>query len=128
MPIRPKWMEQSREAQVPQAPPEAERSDEAILAGFVLFIAIILVDVALMSDGCSRTDAAWIALFVVLGPFEIVAALCNWDWIFESAVGRRLVNHLGRFGTRLTILFLGSVVTGIGGVLLRGEGYFKDLW
>ena len=42
-----------------------------------------------------------LSLFIALGLFSIVAAICNFDWYFKTSGAMTFVNWFGRGGARL---------------------------
>ena len=60
-------------------------------------------------------------LFIAVGAFILTASIINWDWFFTSTKIQRVVNLLGRTGTRilysiasLILIFYGiAYITGL---------------
>ena len=42
-----------------------------------------------------------LSLFIALGLFSIVAAICNFDWYFKTSGAMTFVNWFGRGGARI---------------------------
>ena len=48
-----------------------------------------------------------LSLFIALGLFSIVAAICNFDWYFKTSWAMTFVNWFGRGGARIFYALLG---------------------
>ena len=48
-----------------------------------------------------------LSLFIALGLFSIVAAICNFDWYFKTSGAMTFVNWFGRGGARIFYALLG---------------------
>ena len=48
-----------------------------------------------------------LSLFIALGLFSIVAAICNFDWYFKTSGAMTFVNWFGRGGPRIFYALLG---------------------
>lgn len=46
-------------------------------------------------------------MFTALGLFSLVAAICNFDWYFQTSGATTFVNRLGRMGARIFYALLG---------------------
>lgn len=60
-----------------------------------------------------------LSLFIALGLFSIVAAICNFDWYFKTSGAMTFVNWFGRGGARIFYALLG-----IGADRLWGAGTY----
>ena len=48
-----------------------------------------------------------LSLFIALGLFSIVAAICNFDWYFKTSGAMTFVIWFGRGGARIFYAWLG---------------------
>ena len=46
-----------------------------------------------------------LSLFIALGLFSIVAAICNFDWYFKTSGAMTFVNWFGRGGARISVSY-----------------------
>lgn len=60
------------------------------------------------------TDYFILVVFMALGAFSLVAAICNFDWYFETSGATTFVNKLGRKGARIFYALLGVALIGCG--------------
>ncbi|EJX07016.1 hypothetical protein, membrane [gut metagenome] len=53
-------------------------------------------------------------IFVGVGLFTLLAALCNWDWFFTSHNSQFIVSNVGRPRARVFYAVLGGLMMGTG--------------
>ena len=60
-----------------------------------------------------------LSLFIALGLFSIVAAICNFDWYFKTSGAMTFVNWFGRGGARsfYALLGIGLIACGALGLM-----------
>ncbi len=49
-------------------------------------------------------------MFIFVGIFSVVAAICNWDWYFNGRRARTMCKMFGRTATRVIQVILGLVI------------------
>lgn len=55
-----------------------------------------------------------LSLFIALGLFSIVAAICNFDWYFKTSGAMTFVNWFGRGGARYLLCVVGNGLSLVG--------------
>ena len=103
-----------------------------VLSIAVLIVGLIAVSFVLVSQGGWFKWSLLTAGALVVGPFGIVAAIFNWDFVFTDPMARPRVEKLGRSGARLFQALMGSLITALGiwsvasGFYATGARYFTD--
>lgn len=53
-------------------------------------------------------------LFVAIGIYALIGAICDWEWFMNSRKARTMVSLLGRDGTRVLYSILGVLLIVLG--------------
>lgn len=51
-------------------------------------------------------------LFMLGGVVSVMAAICNWDWYFDTRNAKQIVNNVGRKRARIFYAVLGIILIG----------------